>query len=105
MALLEELQNRHSTYIAETWELVGTFKFNLKNKEAPIFRIQVWKDSNGDYHGSPSHYVQLHEAGNPYRPTHSRATSVQEAVKEVFHGLMGLVEDTEGSTWVENKYY
>lgn len=105
MALLQELQESYSSYVEEARELVCEYEFILKNKEAPALRIKVWKDVTGDYHGSVSHFVQLPGAHTPYKPSHSRATTVTDAINEVFYGLMGLTEDKEGCSWVKNEYY
>ena len=105
LQILQELQEEYKSYVSEARKLIGEYEFELINKEAPTFRIKVWVDAQGNHYARASHFVQLPGAHTPYRPTHSNAINVNDAIKEVFMGLMGLTEDKENCEWEKNEYY
>lgn len=100
---LNELKTNHSI-IKDIWELAAEFHLELNDENAlDVFKVKIWKNSNGYYYPSPSHYLQVEGAYNEYRPTYSEHDSIEKAFEEVFYGLIGAGK--KGNIYHENKYF
>lgn len=90
--------------IKDIWELAAEFHLELNDENAPdIFKVKIWKNSNGYYSPSPSHYLQVEGAYNEYRPTYTEHDNLEKAFEEVFYGLIG--SGNNGNIYHANEHY